>query len=55
VIAALTDEPRAKELTRVAREVLATEYSDEARAESYRQLLAIIGSSGPRAGARAAV
>lgn len=45
ILAALTDEPRARAVTRAAKEVLATDYSDETRAKAYRQLLAYCGQA----------
>jgi glycosyltransferase involved in cell wall biosynthesis len=52
VIEALTDEPRATALTKVAREVLANDYSDETRARAYRQLLDLISPSDGRSNSR---
>lgn len=48
VIQALTDEPQAARLTKAAKEVLATDYSDEARARAYGQLLDLITPSDRR-------
>lgn len=52
VIQALTDEPQTRLLTKAAREVLATDYSDEARARAYRELLDLIAPADRRFASR---
>lgn len=45
ILLALRDAARVRAITRSAKEVLATDYSDEARSRAYRQLLDLIGAA----------